>query len=87
MSYTKTAFTLTNVTEALTQIKLLVRWINQELQKIEEESKLPQLQGIQFEYLYAPPTKYAEGDLYYFAEGVAGAPGLFIRDSNGWRKL
>jgi hypothetical protein len=87
MSYTKTSFSLTNVSDAVTQIKLLVRWVNQELLKVEEESKLPELQGIQFEQLYAVPTKYQEGDLYYFAAGVAGAPGLFIRDSNSWRKL
>jgi hypothetical protein len=87
MSYTKTAYSLTNITDPAIQAKSLVRWVNQELLKIEEESKVPQLQGIQFEYLYAVPEKYAEGDLYYFAEGVAGAPGLFIRDSNSWRKL
>jgi hypothetical protein len=87
MSYTKTGYSLTNITDPQTQAKSLVRWLNAELTKLEEESKLPQLQGIQFEQLYAVPAKYAEGDLYYFAAGVTGAPGLFIRDNNNWRKL
>ncbi len=87
MSYTKTAFSLTNITDPVNTFKALVRWINQELVKLEDESKIPQLQGIQFEQLYEVPPKYAEGDLYYFAAGVTGAPGLFIRDNNNWRKL
>ena len=87
MSYTKTSYSLTNITDPATQARSLVKWANTEFTKLEEESRLPQLQGIQFEQLYAVPAKYGEGDLYYFAAGVPGAPGLFIRDSGNWRKL
>jgi hypothetical protein len=89
MSYTKTSFTfnVTNLDDVPGQMRMLVRWINQELLKVEEESKLPQLQGIKFERIYAVPAKYEEGDMYYFEEGIANAPGLFIRDDNNWRRL
>lgn len=87
MSYTKTAYSLTNIEDPAVQARSLVSWANKEFIKLEEESKLPQVQGLQFEQLYAVPAKYGEGDLYYFAAGVSGAPGLFIRDNNSWRKL
>lgn len=87
MSYVKTAFNFTNIADPVVQVRSLIRWLNQELIKLEETSKLPQVQGLQFEQLYEVPAKYAEGDLYYFAAGVGGAPGLFIRDNNNWRKL
>jgi hypothetical protein len=87
MSYTKTAYSLTNLGDPETQAKSLVKWANTEFTKLEEESRLPQVQGLKFEQLYEVPAKYSEGDLYYFAAGVSGAPGLFIRDNNSWRKL
>lgn len=87
MSYTKTAYSFTNITDPVIQLKSMIRWLNQELIKLEEESRIPQVQGLQFEQLYEVPAKYGEGDLYYFAAGVSGAPGLFIRDANSWRKL
>lgn len=87
MSYVKAAYSLTNIGDPVAQIRALVQWLNQELTKVEDELRIPELRGIQFEQLQAVPPKYAEGDLYYFAAGVSGAPGLFIRDSNSWRKL
>ena len=87
MSYVKAAYSLTNIGDVKVQIRALVQWINQEFTKLEDELRVPELRGIQFEQLYAVPPKFSEGDLYYFAEGVSGAPGLFIRDNNSWRKL
>ena len=89
MSYIKTTFSAsTGITGDLKKRVLdFIDWVNGELIKVEDYSRLPQVQGLAFEQLYAEPLKYREGDLYYFAAGVAGAPGLFIRDSNSWRKL
>ena len=89
MSYVKTTFSSsTGLTDDVKKKVLdFIDWVNGELIKVEDYSKLPQVQGLSFEQLYAEPLKYREGDLYYFAAGVAGAPGLFIRDSNSWRKL
>lgn len=87
MSYVKAAYSLTNISDPITQMRALVQWLNQELTKLEDGLRIPELRGIQFEQLYAVPPKFAEGDLYYFAAGVPGAPGLFIRDTGNWRKL
>lgn len=87
MSYIKTSYSLTSINDAKIAIKALVQWINQELTKIEDDSRRPLVRGLSFEKLQTVPEKYQEGDLYYFAAGVAGAPGLFIRDANSWRKL
>lgn len=89
MSYIKTTFSASTGIGGDMRKRLLdlIEWVNAELIKVEDSSRLPQVQGLSFEQLYAEPLKYKEGDLYYFAAGVAGAPGLFIRDSNSWRKL
>ena len=92
MSYVKAVFGVSPIKEDNPQqtTKDLVRWINAELTKLEDELKTPELRGIQFEILHAVPERYKEGDLYYFAAGIPtvnGGPGLFIRDSNSWRKL
>lgn len=90
MSYTKTTFSSsTNVTgdDPAKRLRIFIDWVNSELLKVEETAARPIVQGLSFEPLYAVPIKYMEGDLYYFAEGVQGAPGLFVRDANSWRKL
>lgn len=89
MSYTKTTFSSSarGLDDQQRRVTMFIDWVNSELLKIEEASWRPIVQGLSFEPLYAVPAKYREGDLYYFAEGVSGAPGLFIRDANSWRKL
>lgn len=87
MSYIRAAYSLTNIKDPAIQLRALVQWINQELIKVEDELRVPEFRGIQFEQLTAVPEKYRDGDLYYFTTGVPGAPGLFIRDTGNWRKL
>lgn len=63
-------------------------YLNHELTMIESVLRLPTVYGLRFQTLGAEPPKYQEGDLYYGAAGVfGGQEGLYIRDSNSWRKL
>jgi hypothetical protein len=88
MSYTKTIFTRSGVQTDKTLLPDLIKWLNQELTKIEVATQRPDTRGIQFEVRYSVPTKYKEGDLYYGAAGVfGGSEGLYIRDAGNWRRL
>lgn len=86
MTYRRKAFDVPATSPA--EMLNLVRWSNGEFQKIEIESTKPETRGLQFEVLQELPQRYKEGDLYYGAPGVfGGQAGLYIRDSNSWRKL
>lgn len=68
--------------------RAVVKWLDNELAKVENNLRIPEVRGLQFETLTALPARYREGDLYYFAAGVAGgSEGLYIRDAGNWRKL
>ena len=85
MTYRRRAAPAVGITD---EVRPVVQWIDGELAGIEYALRLPEVQGIQFETLYSIPVKFREGDLYYFAAGVAGgAEGVYIRDAGNWRKL
>jgi hypothetical protein len=66
----------------------LRKFIDNELYNVEITLRKPEVRGVQFETLSALPAKYKDGDLYYFANGVAGgAAGLYVRDGTNWRRL
>lgn len=63
-------------------------YIDQELRKIELDTRNPSVIQQSFDVQGSVPPHYREGDLVYFGAGVVpDAPGLFIRDANSWRKL
>lgn len=66
----------------------LRQYLEGEFNAIEIAIRWPEVIGIQFQVNYHLPQRFKEGDLYYFADGVAGGQaGLYIRDGNSWRKL
>jgi len=89
MSYVKSLAPILHATTSpLQQIRALLSWCDDEFKAIQTNLRVPQLRGLQFEELQALPDRYQEGDLYRFGAGVVpGAPGLFLRDANSWRKL
>lgn len=77
--------------EIAASVGALTKWVDDELRGVENELRIPELRGLQFERLAAIPDRYKLGDLYYGAAGVFGAAeGLYLYDVGppvGWRKL